>query len=332
VMVKQFLNNRQTAFQEIITVFFKKGVANFILWIVFFNLVGCLQGARQKATVFLDETVVPTWNEKVVPTWKEDVVPTWNEDVVPTWNEKVSPKIDDIVAVVQKQLNELYKQSGGMLSDLVGDPKEQKKAYQDLAGRCSNAIGPIDNAAKKTGISGNYLLILAYQESSCNPKAQAGTSSAAGMFQFVEYTWLVSLNKYGGKYGYEKYADNISLSSNGTPKVADNAQKRKILNLRLDPDLSALMAAELALDNRRYLERKVKRKLSATDLYLAHFLGAHGASNFIVEMERNPSKKADLLFPAAARCNRTIFYSSGSGAPRSLADIYNYFEKKIRIS
>lgn len=315
-MVQHFFKKRPFAFRMIIKEFLKKSIACFALLILTLNLGGCLHSTHKKATVFLDEKVIPTWKKKVVPTWKEEVV----------------PKIDHIVSAVQKQLNELYNQSGAVLSDLVGDPKEQKRAYQDLASRCSNAIGPIDNAAKKTGISGNYLLILAFQESSCNPRAQAGTSSAAGMFQFVEYTWLISLNKYGGKYGYEKYASAIHLSSNGKPDVADNEQRKKILNLRLDAYISALMAAELALDNRRYLERKVRRKLSATDLYLAHFLGASGASNFIVEMERNPWKKAAFLFPSAAKSNRSIFYSSGNGSPRTLGDIYSYFDKKIRIS
>ena len=101
---------------------------------------------------------------------------------------EVTPRFKYALEVLNDHLVKIYDKTGAVLSDIVGDPVEQKKTYTALADRCPEAISPIDNASSQTGISPNYLLILAYQESSCNPKAKAATSSAVGMFQFVEHT------------------------------------------------------------------------------------------------------------------------------------------------
>ncbi len=252
--------------------------------------------------------------------------------VVSFVEKEVNPRFQYALEVMNKHLAKIYDRTGAVLSDIVGDPAEQKKSYAALADRCPEAIAPIDEASARTGISPNYLLILAYQESSCNARAKASTSSAAGMFQFVEHTWLISVKKYGSKYGYRKYADGIATSGSDGVRVTNSALRQETLDLRYDPNLSATLAAELALENERYLKRKLSRRLSATDLYLAHFLGAYGASKFLVALEDNPRTKGVVLFPAAARSNRTVFYSRNGGGARSLADIYSFFEEKINIS
>ena len=115
-------------------------------------------------------------------------------------------------------------------------------------------------------------------------------------------------------------------------RVAEVALRQETLDLRFDPNLSAILAAELALENEKYLKRKLKRKLSATDLYLAHFLGAYGASTFLAALEENPRTKGVILFPAAARFNHAVFYARNGGGARSLGEIYSFFEKKINMS
>ena len=48
----------------------------------------------------------------------------------------------------------------------------------------------IRQAARETGADFEYLAQTAARESNFDPQAQARTSSAAGMFQFIEQTWL----------------------------------------------------------------------------------------------------------------------------------------------
>ena len=50
--------------------------------------------------------------------------------------------------------------------------------------------GSIKQAASTTGASFEYLLTTAKMESNFNPKAAASTSSARGLFQFIDQTWL----------------------------------------------------------------------------------------------------------------------------------------------
>jgi soluble lytic murein transglycosylase-like protein len=48
----------------------------------------------------------------------------------------------------------------------------------------------IAQASDKTGVDFAFLLATAKRESSLNPKARAKTSSAKGLFQFLDQTWL----------------------------------------------------------------------------------------------------------------------------------------------
>ncbi|MFZ1990358.1 MAG: transglycosylase SLT domain-containing protein, partial [Alphaproteobacteria bacterium] len=52
-------------------------------------------------------------------------------------------------------------------------------------------------ASRATGVDFSYLLNTAKRESSLNPDAKSKTSSATGLFQFVEQTWLQALKAHG---------------------------------------------------------------------------------------------------------------------------------------
>ena len=68
----------------------------------------------------------------------------------------------------------------------------------------------IQRASKATGVDFSFLMKTAGRESGMNPRAQAGSSSAAGLFQFVDQTWLQTLKQHGAKHGYARYADLIT--------------------------------------------------------------------------------------------------------------------------
>jgi len=180
--------------------------------------------------------------------------------------------------------------------------------------------GAIQRAAKATGVDFGFLMKTAGRESGMNPRARSGASSAAGLFQFVEQTWLATLKQHGSKHGYARYAQLISKGADGRYHV-DGAEARKaVMDLRLDPHASSLMAGELAADHAAYLKGRTGREATAGELYAAHFLGPQGSARLIDAVENTPGAVAAHLFPEAARANKTIFYSDGHAA--SVAQVY----------
>ncbi|WP_397403510.1 transglycosylase SLT domain-containing protein [Phenylobacterium sp.] len=177
----------------------------------------------------------------------------------------------------------------------------------------------INRAAKATGVDFGFLMKTAHRESSFNPKAQASTSSAAGLFQFVEQTWLSTLKQHGARHGYGQYADLISRGSDGRYRVSGEARKA-VLDLRLDPHAASLMAGELTSDHASYLKGRVGRAPSGGELYAAHFLGPQGSARLIEAVQSQPGASAASLFPDAARANRSIFYRDGRAA--TVGEVY----------
>jgi len=183
-------------------------------------------------------------------------------------------------------------------------------------------------ASRKTGIDFNYLLGQAQVESGMRANARATTSSATGLYQFIEQSWLGVMKDHGGEHGLGWAADSIRQTASGRYVVSDPATRRAILDMRSDPNTAALMAAEHASDNKAALEDRLGRPATGTDLYMAHFLGQSGAAKFLSAMESNPGRTGAAMFPAAARANRGIFYAA-SGQPRTLSDIYSRFAGKL---
>ncbi|MBX7249331.1 MAG: transglycosylase SLT domain-containing protein [Caulobacteraceae bacterium] len=181
--------------------------------------------------------------------------------------------------------------------------------------------GALRNAARATGVDFDFLVRTARRESSFNPSARAPTSSAAGLFQFVEQSWLATVKQHGAKHGLGRYAELISRGPDGRYRVAGDADTRRaVLNLRYDAQASSLMAGEMAADNAAYLRGRTGREPSAGDLYAAHFLGPAGSARLIEAVRSNPDASAARLFPDAASANRSIFYRNGQ--PASVAQVY----------
>src|SRR4029077_15245418 len=86
--------------------------------------------------------------------------------------------------------------------------------------------GAIKQAASTSGTNFEYLLTTAKMESDFNPAAGATTSSAHGLFQFIDQTWLGTVKEAGAQFGYGQYADAITKSSDGSYSVSDPATRR----------------------------------------------------------------------------------------------------------
>ncbi|MGE9007212.1 transglycosylase SLT domain-containing protein [Leptospira interrogans] len=187
--------------------------------------------------------------------------------------------------------------------------------------------GSIKQAASTTGTSFEYLLTTAKMESNFNPKAAATTSSARGLFQFIDQTWLGTVKEAGSQLGYGKYADAITKNPSGSYSVSDPTARAEIMKLRDDPQAASAMAGVLTQSNSFKLTGKIGRRPSDAELYMAHFMGVGGAGKLISNAEDNPQASAVQMFPAAAEANRSIFYDR-SGRGRSVSEVYSVLNSR----
>lgn len=178
----------------------------------------------------------------------------------------------------------------------------------------------IRNAAATTGTDFQYLLTTAQRESSLNPTAHAPNSSASGLFQFLDSTWLQMVKEKGPSYGLSNYADAITKTDSGR-YVADPSMRKTILDLRTDPSTNAMMAGAFTEMNSQYLTSALGRTPTSGELYIAHFMGASGAAKLIGMASEDSGANAAAAFPHQAGANRSIFYAR-DGSPRSAAQVY----------
>jgi hypothetical protein len=182
--------------------------------------------------------------------------------------------------------------------------------------------GAIKQAADTTGTSFEYMLATAKMESNFDPKASATTSSARGLYQFIDQTWLGTVKEAGTQLGYGKYADAITRSASGSYSVSDPDARNAIMKLRDDPAAASAMAGVLTQSNSFKLTGKIGRRPTDGELYMAHFMGVGGAAKLITNAEDNPNASGARLFPNAAAANQSIFYDRG-GRARSVSEVYS---------
>ena len=184
-------------------------------------------------------------------------------------------------------------------------------------------VAALKNAATATGSDFSYLLGTAMRESSLKANAQSSTSSAGGLFQFVDQTWLGLVKNHGAKYGLGSLAQVINVSSDGHYHADNDADRGMILALKKDPQISALMAGEYARSTQGTMEASLGRGICGGELYAAHFLGADGACKLIRGSEATPTASAAQLFPEAANANRDVFFHA-DGTAKSLGEVYDW--------
>jgi Transglycosylase SLT domain len=188
--------------------------------------------------------------------------------------------------------------------------------------------GAIKQAAGSSGTSFEYLLATAKMESDFNPTAGATTSSAHGLFQFIDQTWLGTVKEAGAQFGYGNYADAITRSSDGYYSVGDPTARQAIMRLRDDPAAASAMAAVLSQSNSFKLTGIIGRRPTDGELYMAHFMGVGGAAKLITNAEDNPQASGARLFPNAAAANRSIFFDR-NGRARSVSEVYSVLTQRF---
>jgi hypothetical protein len=183
------------------------------------------------------------------------------------------------------------------------------------------------------GVDATYMTAVAARESSFDPTVHAEGSSAIGLYQFTEDTWLRALKIFGVRHGLDELAQQITIDEYGDVSVRPGA-RAKLLQLRNDATLSALMAAELARDNKVRLERLLGRDVTPAETYLAHFLGVGQAARIIDAAHSKPHVSGARLLPAAARSNPAVFAPAGHAASAAaiVGKIEAYFSREVSPS
>ncbi|QVD49073.1 hypothetical protein LUCX_3 [Xanthomonas phage vB_XciM_LucasX] len=203
------------------------------------------------------------------------------------------------------------KGTGGDINALPNVPSNAEIAGMKPAQRFAVLKPLFDAVAKMTGVDPNMLYAIASIESTFNPGAKAPTSSASGLFQFINGTWGNMIGKYGAKFG---------LSPNASP---------------FDPKANALMGAMFLKDNFNFLKSRLSRGVNETDMYMAHFMGAGGAAKFL---SADPKLNAVQSFPKEAKANPWIFYQMqkqgnrsvpNMSAPNTVGGVYQLMQQKV---
>ena len=210
----------------------------------------------------------------------------------------------------------------------VGDPNDILEFGPMKIRR--HLVQKIVRAAQAVQTDPVLLMAVADKESSFITEVQAKTSSATGLFQFIERTWLGVVRDFGAKYGLTQEAALVVSGDNGKPSVADAAERTRILELRRDPYLAALMAGEMLKRDAARISLRIGRELTLGEVYLAHFLGPDDAEEFLATVVDKPTSAAAQMLPGPARANRSIFFAAQRGrrkaASLSVAQVHEKFE------
>lgn len=190
-----------------------------------------------------------------------------------------------------------------------------------ILGTGERVTAAIRSASQSTGVNFDYLLKTAIRESALDPKAAASTSSARGLFQFIDTTWLQTVKEDGPAFGLQNEANAIERAADGQYVVRDPLTRARILKLRENPEIASVMAGAFSRRNAAEVSSVLGRQPTSGELYIAHFLGASGAKRFLNLRNAQPNASAVAAFPDPARANRSIFFNR-DGSARSIEGVY----------
>jgi hypothetical protein len=149
------------------------------------------------------------------------------------------------------------------------------------------------NSVSRT-VSDETLNCIITIESGGNPRAKASTSSATGLFQFLDATWMGVVAKH-------------------RPDLMRNRTRAQILAMRTDPKIAIEIGARFTEDN----QRVIGMNCTGGDLYLAHFLGTADAKDLFRAPPDTPVSQ--LVTSQVINANKSIMLGKTAGQVRAWA-------------
>jgi hypothetical protein len=195
------------------------------------------------------------------------------------------------------------------------------------AGAAAGVVSAIRDASTRSGMNFDVMLASARLESGLDPSAQASTSSATGLFQFIDQTWLDAVRQYGPQHGLAADAALV-VRHDGRLTVDDPNARHRILDLRKNPGIASALAGDHLRGISDKLGLTLGRPPDATEIYLGHLLGSGGASQLLQAMRTTPNQAASDLLPAAARANASLF-ASPDGTPYTVAQFMQHLHGRV---
>ena len=161
----------------------------------------------------------------------------------------------------------------------------------------------IKEASNKVGVDESIMLAMAKQESGFKPDAKAGTSSAKGLYQFIDSTWNSMVSRFSKSFP-------------------------ELLKGPYDALASAIAGALYIKENATFL-KKNNIPVTGTNIYASHFLGAGGARTLLTAPPNQIAAEVPgLQAPAAA--NKNIFFVKGDvNKPRTVEQVIEVLYNKV---
>lgn len=211
-----------------------------------------------------------------------------------------------------KEQQAIYKTYQGLTPEQYRQKIQEQRGQQVAAGLPTEVAQGINEATGKTGISATYLAGMFRKEYGTGKfnrdgpggGNEAGASSAVGIAQFTKGT-AVQVAKGGDGFNARMMGIDIAGKSDD-----------QIHAMFKDPKVAMIGAALLARSNANAMRPVLGREPSDGELYMAHFLGAGGATTLLRAVAADPSQSAAALLPEAAAANRSVFYGGGSEGGR----------------
>ena len=162
----------------------------------------------------------------------------------------------------------------------------------------------ITKAAHMAGVDPKALIATIAVESGFDPNASPKNpnlpSSAKGLGQHLDDSWLEDLKLHGKKFGIP----------NGTNQF--------------DARASALMTASRLKYNGEKLQKMLGRPVTVTDIYLAHLMGLAGATKFLKSPEDAIGAEVAV---SSAKQHPNYFYAGGKAL--TVKEVYAKFAEKL---
>lgn len=232
------------------------------------------------------------------------------QDVVANSNNPVTQA--RMIRVIRDQ--ELAQQLRKLTPEQQRTVINQRYNAPSLPPRVNNAI---NHSARMFGVSPAYLASTAQREYGMHLKGDnidygkgnaEGASSALGIMQFLDDTWLGVVR------------NNAFLQATGLNIAGMSEQE--LLDLRKDPDIAIMGGAFFTAQNARAARSVLGRPPNDAELYIMHFMGQGGGTRLFRLMQSNPDMSAAHLFPEQAKANPTIFHKK-DGSDRTVREVYS---------